>query len=159
MLLPDALAWVIAGAVVAIVVIVVLCRLLGKKTTPEHRGLDRATDRTENDDVERLIGVGARTVAEQDGFSPLHHAAWKGRHGVVERLVIEGADVTATDNDGVTALHYAANAGHKDVVEVLVAHGADVNAKDPDGNTPLRLANAQCNFGVAFLLKQHGARE
>jgi hypothetical protein len=80
--------------------------------------------------------VNARQVFRQphkpgrtDGFTPLHHAAERGREEVVGCLLARGADVNSADGMGWTPLHLAARAGHLAVVKELVRHGAKVDAK------------------------------
>ena len=92
------------------------------------------------------------------GATPLIYAAWRGNAGLVERIVADGADITARDQEGKTALHRAAERGHGDIVALLLARDADANVAAADGATPLMEAAAGGHAGIASLLVQRGAR-
>ena len=64
-----------------------------------------------------------------DSFTPLYHAAERGRERVVTYLLEKRADVNIADGLGWTALHLAAREGHLSVVKLLVKHGAKLDAK------------------------------
>jgi ankyrin repeat protein len=70
--------------------------------------------------------------------SELFDAVRRRDHGLVRRLVDEGADVSER-NPGYrrTALHYAAMEADGDMVAILLAAGADVDARDEHDMTPL----------------------
>jgi ankyrin repeat protein len=95
---------------------------------------------------------------DEDGMTPLHHAAREGQAGVVELLLERGADVGIRDAEDRTPLHHAANLGDAEATRLLLAHGADVMAREFRGRTPLFIA---CNWGenpeVVRLLLDAGA--
>ncbi len=64
-----------------------------------------------------------------DGFTPLHHAAERGREQVVAYLLEKRADANSADGLGWAPLHLAAQQGHLPVVKLLVKYGAKVEAK------------------------------
>ena len=92
---------------------------------------------------------------DENGWTPLHHAATWDSKEIVELLIAKGADVNAKNDDESTPLHYAET---KEVAELLIAKGADVNAKDEDGETPLYYAIARQNPKTADLLRKHGGK-
>ena len=106
--------------------------------------------------VKQLLktGTGVNAVSE-DGWTPLHWAAWMGHKEVSKLLIEKGADSNATSHllGGITPLHWAARGGHEEIVELLVANGADVNTKTDDGHTPLDVA-----FTSQSLLRKHGGK-
>src|ERR1700741_823597 len=70
-------------------------------------------------------------------------AAGKGDLAAVERLVREGANVTARDGRGRTALLAATHGNHVPVARALIAAGADVNAKDDIQDSAFLYAGAE----------------
>jgi cytohesin len=96
---------------------------------------------------------------DQNGKTPLHHAAWQGyaHKEVTELLIANGADVNVKDGGGDTPLHYAALKGHKEIVELLIAKGADVNAKGDGESTPLHYAAFNGHKEMFELLIASGA--
>jgi len=94
------------------------------------------------------------------GETPLHWAAYHGRHVIAELLLKHGADVhsEATSKWGGTPLAWAAER-QPEMVELLHAHGASVNAADSTtGQTPLHFCARGANSGeIAEFLAAHGA--
>ena len=73
---------------------------------------------------------------DEDGWTPLHLAAWYATNPAVVRVLLEaGADLHAQDEDGWTPLHLAAYAGTPAVVTALLEAGANLEARDEDGRT------------------------
>ena len=62
---------------------------------------------------------------DQEGMTPLMHAALRGNREIVELLLQKKARVDLVDIFGVTALMQAAWAGHTEIVADLVASGAN----------------------------------
>lgn len=85
-----------------------------------------------------LLAAGAAVdPVDDDGLTPLHHAARRGDTAFVRVLLGARADVRRPAGDGQTALHLAAAVGHRATVAALLAVGADPNAESRAGWTPL----------------------
>ncbi|XWS46749.1 hypothetical protein CRYUN_Cryun14cG0094700 [Craigia yunnanensis] len=70
---------------------------------------------------------------DQNGWTPLHRAAFKGRTESVTVLLNHGAQVNLLDDNGYTPLHCAVEAGHVQVALLLIAHGAKAYVKSLKG--------------------------
>lgn len=98
----------------------------------------------------------------EDGYSPLHFAAYFSRGAAVRLLLDRGADVgaVARNDTKVQPLHSGVAARSRQVVAALLLAGADVNARQQDGLTPLLAAEEQEPEGeMVRLLMDHGAEE
>jgi ankyrin repeat protein len=114
----------------------------------------------EYDRAERLVESGADVNAfSQDGWTPLHLAAFFGHPKLVELLLGRSADVAARSRNanGNTPLHAALAANRTLVVGLLVGAGADVNAVDAAGWRPLHLAAAGGDLNALKALVAQGA--
>ena len=99
----------------------------------------RATESGRLADVLECLANGASvTVADHNGYSPLHFAAHRCNACVAEALVQSGAPVNARTFWGATPLHCAAT--NTACCALLLAAGADVNAAEMNGYTPLHRA-------------------
>lgn len=112
--------------------------------------------------VERLLddSAGAAVAGfSEDGWTPLHLAAFFGHAKVVECLLARGADVTtrSTNPTANTPLHAALAANQKMAAGLLLGAGADVNATDAAGWRPLHLAAAANNLDAIKTLVAQGA--
>lgn len=93
--------------------------------------------------VAKMLACGADVnLKSQEGWAPLHTAAYYGPASVIDLLVSKGADVNAAgDYDKMTPLHMAASYGDDPaVIKALLKHGADKTAKTESGKTALELA-------------------
>ncbi|XP_034690221.1 ankyrin repeat domain-containing protein 65-like [Vitis riparia] len=70
---------------------------------------------------------------DQNGWTPLHRAAFKGRLESVKLLLSHGAQVDLVDDAGYTPLHCAVETGHVQVALCLIAHGARATVKSLKG--------------------------
>lgn len=95
-----------------------------------------------------------------DGFTPLHLAAFF-RHAETARLLVErGApvDVVARhETIVVTPLHSAVAARNEETVALLLDRAADPNARQEGGFTALHGAAQQGDEPIVDLLLRHGA--
>jgi len=118
-------------------------------------------------DVDRLRALldedpSLATAWSDDGFTPLHFAAFFGHPAAARLLAERGADLEACSTNEQFALdarplHSAAAAGEREVCEVLLDAGADVNAVQHGGYTALLEARQSGNEELAQLLLERGA--
>ncbi|KAB2605228.1 ankyrin repeat domain-containing protein 65-like [Pyrus ussuriensis x Pyrus communis] len=102
--------------------------------------LNRAASLDDAHGIKSCLAKGAEVNGrDQNGWTPLHRAAFKGRIECVKVLLNHGALVDAVDDAGYTPLHCAAEAGHVQVALLLVAHGACANVKSLEGIVPTNL--------------------
>ncbi|CAO2604760.1 Ankyrin repeat domain-containing protein 49 [Lemmus lemmus] len=92
--------------------------------------------------VQRFLSEKATEVntREEDGYTPLHRAAYSGHSDIVRELVAQGADVHAVTVDGWTPLYSACKWNNTRVASFLLQHDADINAQTKGLLTPLHLA-------------------
>ena len=115
------------------------------------------------DDVARLLRLGAKVAAiDDDGFYPLHLASREGHDKVVRLLIEKGARIDARSMDewgpGETALHSASWKGHDKVVRLLIGKGANIEDGDSELRSPLLCASSTGHDKVVRLLIDKGAR-
>ena len=85
------------------------------------------------------------------GNTVLHIAAQNGRDGIIEDLILNGADVNAGNNHKNTAIHLAAQNGFDKVAaHLLRAKKLNVNFKDLHANTAMHLAAQNGQIGVSL---------
>jgi ankyrin repeat protein len=114
--------------------------------------------RSDPDLVQRVLELGADTkVAEPNGVTSLHGAAWFYNHRVCALLLDHGAAVNATNERGWTPLHALVRSTYHGskfmeidpyanvlrTAAILVSHGADKRLKDSDGKRPFDLLKVQ----------------
>jgi ankyrin repeat protein len=114
--------------------------------------------------VKLLLDNGAEASVNEktnDGWTPLHIAAYYKDAAMVEMLVANGAaaSVNKKTKNGWAPLHHAARYTDAAMVELLLEKGAadSVNEKNNDGWTPLHLAAYVGNIDVVKALIKNGA--
>jgi ankyrin repeat protein len=101
----------------------------------------------ENGDLIKLqtaLEKGANpNTKDDDGWTPLHWAAYRGHVDVVRVLLERGADPNAKNNKGSTPLHWAAYRGHVEILELMLECGADPRIADNGGGGHIPLDYAE----------------
>jgi uncharacterized protein YndB with AHSA1/START domain len=95
-----------------------------------------------------------------DGFTPLHLAAFAADVETVRLLIERGAPLEKLSEASfarVRPLGTAVFAGRRDVVELLLDAGADPNGEGEGGFVPLQTAVANGNEELAGILRERGA--
>ncbi|KAM1449438.1 hypothetical protein ACFXTO_008277 [Malus domestica] len=127
--------------------------------------LNRAARLDDAHGIKSCLAEGAEVNGrDQNGWTPLHRAAFKGRIECVKVLLNHGALVDAVDDASYTPLHCAAEAGHVEVALLLVAHGARANVKSLEGIVPTNLdrfnfKNHPALFNPCVMKKSEFSRE
>jgi ankyrin repeat protein len=104
-----------------------------------------------------LIGIGIFATRFVRIVVSMHELARNGRVEVIEKLIVEGAELDQRDERGCTPLHFAVVAKQREVVAVLVGNGADVNSHNNRGDTPLHMAVANRDHALVQYLLKRGA--
>jgi ankyrin repeat protein len=118
---------------------------------------DAAMNR-DNAAVSRLLATGADVnLAQADGATALHWAAYHGDAPLAESLLEAGANVAAANRNGSTPLWLASSQGDAMMVETLLDGGADANEALPLGRRPLMLAARSGSVDTVRVLLEAGA--
>ena len=109
-------------------------------------------------DVAKLEGADL-SVRGDDGFTPLHLAAFFGGADAVRAILATGfpADADAENIIGVRPIHSAAAVGDSASVRALLEAGANPNVTQNSGHTPLDAARHNQDAELERLLIEYGA--
>jgi ankyrin repeat protein len=137
-----------------------LAERLAEKVGPEGLSLFEAAAVGEVAVVRRKLTEGWEIEDRgDDGFAPLHLAAYFGQLEVARLLLERGADpnAVASNDSRVTPLHSAVSARRRDLAGLLLALGASANAVQKGGWTPLHAAAHNGDEAIVDLLLLRGA--
>ena len=98
-----------------------------------------------------------KDVTDDEGCTPVQHAAYMGLVAVAQALLAAGADVALRCHSGKSALDMAVAAGHADFATAIIEHGVDVNAAGELGRTPLHHGSISDRAEMVPLLLSKGA--
>lgn len=99
------------------------------------------------------------SMPDEQGYTPLHYAAYFGHLEAARYLLGIGADLTAITLDPLRShpLHAASSSGSLEVARLLLEAGADPNAEQTGQWTPLHSAAAGGHRELVTLLLARGA--
>ncbi|KAL6342622.1 hypothetical protein AAG906_012485 [Vitis piasezkii] len=143
--------------------------IIGTCTSPAHSGmmgrtaLHAAVIRNDQEMTARLLKWKPDLTKEVDenGWSPLHCAAYLGYTAIVEQLLDKSPDKSVTylgiKDSKKTALHIAANRNHQDIVKLLLSHSPDCCEQvDDKGNNVLHSAiMSKMHFATGNILNNN----
>jgi len=96
-------------------------------------------------------------IAQPDGMTALHWAAYHDDADLVDRLLRAGANARVANRYGVTPLSLACTNGNEAMVTRLLDAGADANSSLPGGETVLMTAARTGKLAPVRALIVHGA--
>ena len=104
-----------------------------------------------------LVAAGADwTVAEKDGYTPLHGAGFQGRANVV-KVLMEAAVPHEAHSDGFSPIHRACwgtTDRHAQAVKAFIDHGVSVDLLTAHGVSPFQLAMKSGNDATIAVIKE-----
>ncbi|KAL1023549.1 hypothetical protein UPYG_G00042260 [Umbra pygmaea] len=105
--------------------------------------------------VERLLSVNPLLALchDDDGYTPLHRAAYGGHTATASTLLAAGGGVNSRTADGWTPLHSACRWGQVATASLLLHQGAELNSQTNGGLTALHLAASYPGPGTAETLE------
>ena len=115
----------------------------------------------QTDQLEKMIGNDRSLVSavSEDGWTPLHLAAFFGREDAARLLLNKGAQPSARSTNAManTALHAAAQSGDVPIARALLDNGADASARAGNQQRPIDLALTGGHQAMVELLEARGA--
>ena len=111
-----------------------------RSTSGSQTAIMGATLRGHKSIVEECLELGADlTIAEQDGYTPMHGAGFQGRPEIAALLITKGKmDPQDTHKDGYQPIHRACwgrEQRHADMVAVLIKAGVPADVAAGNGKT------------------------
>ena len=115
----------------------------------------------ETEQIEQLLSADRSLVSKlsEDGWTPLHLAAFFGQGSAARALLNKGAEVNARSTNAMqnTALHAAAAGRHTEIAKLLIERGANVDARQHGGWTAMHAAAQHGDLPLAEILATAGA--
>lgn len=111
--------------------------------------LERATETIT--EIQLKQWVNSRT--DDDGFSPIHFASFRGNLQIIKMLLSNGSDMFQRNNFGINVMHVAAQGDQPISLYFFKEKGMDVRCKDNRGSTPMHWAcYSKSEIALCYLL-------
>ncbi|KAK7862086.1 hypothetical protein R5R35_011501 [Gryllus longicercus] len=95
-------------------------------------------------------------LCDENGMTPLQHAAYKGNKEIVQMLLDQGADVNSGKHEHrYTALHFAALSGNPEICQLLLHAGAKSHVTNSVGRTASQMAAFVGNHKCVAVINNH----
>ena len=108
--------------------------------------------------IARLLSCFSIDSRDDDGDTPLMHAAACAQLPAVNYLLEKGADPLLTGKSGWSLLHFAAQGGNVAIIETILSYGSGVDSRDSNtGQTPLVVTTGYNNVEAMNYLFDKGA--
>ena len=104
-----------------------------------------------------LAGGASLALADKNGWTAAHNAAFFGYAACLRLLLDAGAQLEAKTEKGITPLLFAAQQGRVEACQLLLLSGASVAAVDPQQETVLHLAARKGHASVIDMIAAAGA--
>jgi palmitoyltransferase ZDHHC13/17 len=90
---------------------------------------------------------------DEDGFTALHFASFRGNINVINMLLDNGADMYMRNNFGINVLHVAAQGDQPISLYYFKQKGLDIKSKDNRNSTPMHWAcYSKSEIALCYLL-------
>ncbi|XP_064459857.1 ankyrin repeat and MYND domain-containing protein 2-like [Ornithodoros turicata] len=128
--------------------------------TESETALHKAVQEGDVAQVRTLLNNVRIDCLDENGMTPLQHAAYRGNYELCKIILECGADVNSHYHDsGYTALMFAGLAGKCDVVSLLLEHGASTTAVNTLGRTASQMAAFVSNYDVVSIINNFLPKE
>lgn len=117
----------------------------------EQKEIFDRISKNENSELKLVLSRFKQSVdfVDDNGMTPLQHAAYKGNKDAVQMLLDQGADVNSGKHEyNYTALHFGALSGSVDACMKLLLAGAKADATNTIGRTAAQMAAFVANHQV-----------
>ena len=90
-----------------------------------------------------------------EGYTPLHWAAFLGYLNIYQLIIDKIDDKNPKSDSGTTPLHLAVKMGNLQMYQLIINNTVDKNPKDKYEETPLHLAASYGNFAICQFYMKH----
>lgn len=96
-------------------------------------------------------------LSNEEGFTSIHYAAFRGNLPLLRKFVEMGGNLSAKNKQGLEAIHIAAQGDQPLIIAWLAEQGVEVDKADFNGGTPLHWSAFMGSEDAASLLIALGA--